>query len=131
MTIGELLGSCLFNLKFIAELLSKLGFLINEKKSQLTPVTRCKYLGFVLDSLKFRLELTEAKRKSLAGLMTSFLSKDSCTIEQFASMIGKISAACAAVPYGWLYTKLFERQKMISLSLNENNFSSRMTIPEL
>lgn len=34
-----------------------LGFIINVEKSSLTPSTACKFLGFVLNSLSFLVEL--------------------------------------------------------------------------
>nr|CAH7760217.1 unnamed protein product [Callosobruchus chinensis] len=38
-----------------------------------------------------------------------------CTIKHFASLIGKLVAACPAVTYGWAYIKDFERAKYIYL----------------
>ncbi|XP_063915050.1 uncharacterized protein LOC135131313 [Zophobas morio] len=45
-----------------------------------------------------------------------------------AGLIGGLVAACPGVPYGMLYTKMLEREKMKALILNDQNFDRRMII---
>ena len=59
---GSSLKECLRNLHETIKLLSYLGFIINFKKSNLIPTKRCKILGFILDSERFSIELTDEKR---------------------------------------------------------------------
>jgi len=44
-------------------LLKSLGFIINYKKSSLIFSQTCKYLGFIINSVSFGLELDNKKRK--------------------------------------------------------------------
>lgn len=50
------------NAKTTVQLLSSLGFLINWRKNVLVPSTRCKFLGFVLDSVNYSVALSKLKR---------------------------------------------------------------------
>lgn len=61
--IGQDYESCKANVDSTISLLQSLGFIINEKKSNLTPNNRCRFLGFILDSKSMTLELPESKRK--------------------------------------------------------------------
>lgn len=126
--IDETLEECKKRLDFAISFLQALGFLINWAKSMLDPAFRCKYLGFVLDSQKMTLELTQEKRDSLSILLENFKTGNSCSIEDFASMLGRLSAACPAIPYGRLYTKSLEREKMLAFRTNNDNYKSLMTL---
>lgn len=59
-----------------------------------------------------------------------FQSKRTCTIEEIAQIIGKLVAACPAVEYGFLYTKLLEREKIFALIINDYNYKESIRIPE-
>ena len=43
-------------------------------------------------------------------------------IRFFAQLLGCLVAACPAVAYGWMYTKQFERQKLLALTKSNGNF---------
>lgn len=44
-------------------------FVINYKKSSLTPSQRCKYLGMIINSVNYTLELTEKKKTTNCSIM--------------------------------------------------------------
>lgn len=123
------LEECIKRVDFIVCFLQGLGFIVNQKKSVLCPSHRVKFLGFILDSSEMTLELTQDKRSSIAAFLQRFLSIKSCKIEDFASLIGKLTAACPAIPYGWLYTKSLERAKMLALRDNNNCYKNSMELP--
>lgn len=122
-------SSCLKNVKTTRNILNKLGFTINEEKSSHTPSNRCKYLGFVINTIEMTLSLPTDKRILLVENVREFLHKESCQIRNFARLIGLLVAACPAVPYGILYTKLLEREKFLALILSDNDFDQKMVIP--
>lgn len=103
---------CEVNVSETKELLLALGFLINERKSNFELSTRCKFLGFIIDSERYCIELTKDKRENLINMLDKFQSKKICSINEFAQLIGKLVAACPATEYGFLYTKLLEREKL-------------------
>ena len=46
------------------DLLESLGFLVNYKKSELSPVQKITFLGFVIDSLEMKISLPSEKVES-------------------------------------------------------------------
>ena len=130
LCIENSIEKCNANSHETITLLQRLGFLINERKSCLTPSTRCRYLGFIIDSVKFSVALMEEKRSHLSTMIKQFKSNRICSIRDFAQLIGKLIAACPAIEYGYLYTKVLEREKSIALILNDHNYDSKMAIPD-
>lgn len=101
--------------------------MINQEKSGLTLSKNCKYLGFLLNSVSFSIELLLEKRNSIATLAKQFSKKKSCKVRELARLLGTLVGACPAIPYGWLHTKQFKREKFLALK-NYNNFDAKMTI---
>jgi len=73
--------------------------------------------------------LSENKKQKIIKLATLFLKRKKCRIREFAHFIGVLTSACPPVKYGWLYTKHFERVKVLSLIKCQGNFDSNMDIP--
>ena len=61
LLIGSSVEECLSKLSFLRDLLQSLGFVINVNKSQLIPVTRIVYLGFIIDTVSMTLSLPDEK----------------------------------------------------------------------
>ena len=88
------------------------------------------FLGFSINTINFRLSLTEKRKQKISNSLTSFENKTKCTIEQFASLIGQLVAACQASVYGWLYTKKLEREKILALKANSCNYNKKITLSD-
>lgn len=130
LCIEETREKCKNNVLETRELLSRLGFIINNKKSQFEPSTRCKFLGFIIDSIKYHIELTEKKRQNLCKMIINFISKKRCSIKDLAQLIGSLVAACPAIEYGLLYTELLEKEKLFSLIINDYDYNKSIIIPK-
>jgi hypothetical protein len=126
--IGETFEECSHSVDLTVSLLTSLGFIINSRKSVLTPSTRCKFLGFLLDTNRLTLELPREKKSPKTNRVEHFKNKNSCLIQEFAGFIGTLVSACPAMKYGWLYTKRFERCKQLALQANNFNFQSQMSL---
>ncbi|KMQ91154.1 reverse transcriptase and recombinase, partial [Lasius niger] len=105
LCFGKTKEECAENIEVTKQTLESLGFVINEEKSCLAPNTRCQFLGFILDSIKNTLELPEVKRRQIIQSIKELRKLRSCSSKEFAQLVGRITAACPAVQYGWLYTK--------------------------
>uniref|UniRef100_A0ABD2XMW6 Reverse transcriptase domain-containing protein n=1 Tax=Trichogramma kaykai TaxID=54128 RepID=A0ABD2XMW6_9HYME len=110
---------CELNGRQTVRLLQRLGFVVNFSKSSLIPDTKKKFLGVIVDSECRTLTLTDKKKLNILKMLKKFVEKDKCKIIDLAIIIGKLVAACVAVEYGWLYTKILEREK--TLALKESN----------
>lgn len=100
------------NITKTVDLLKSLGFIINVKKSCLLPNTFCKYLGFIINSKAFTVELPNEKRLRLLTMTQKIARQATNKIREFAQLIGSLVACCCcpAMQYGWLYCKQLERQ---------------------
>lgn len=120
---------CLQNVNTSVNFLSSLGFIINRSKSQFIPSQSCKYLGFMFNSVDQSLAIPLDRRNNLLRMILKFSEMPKCRIRDFASMVGSLVSVCPAVQYGLLYTKTFERTKLLALTDADENFSSFMKIP--
>lgn len=127
LCLGSSYSECQNNVAATQNLLQCLGFVINYDKSQLNPVTKCKYLGFMFDSINMTISLPIGKQEYIYTLVQKFLSLPRCTIKEFAHLIGVLIAACPAVGYSWMYTKMLEREKYLALIKCHNDYSAKFT----
>lgn len=120
---------CKKNTELAIVLLESLGFLINFKKSNVMPTQNQKFLGFILNSQEFCLELPSEKKQKIFNLVSDFMNKERCRIRDLAQLAGILVAACPAVKYGWRHTKELERQKYLALKQSQNNYDKKITVP--
>lgn len=130
LLFGQNREQCLTNITITKDLLTSLGFIINEEKSVLVPSDSCKFLGMIIDSNNFQISLPADKRSRIKKELEDLSSLNRCKIRKFAQVVGLLVSACPAVEYGWLYTKEMERCKYLNLKNNDGNYDSFMSIPE-
>ena len=61
LIFGKSKKECIENTNFVIQLLCYLRFVVNIAKSSLTPSTKCKFLGFILDSENMLISLPSDK----------------------------------------------------------------------
>lgn len=127
LCLGTSYKECLDNVTETRKILECLGFVINYEKSLLNPVTRCKYLGFVFDSVEMTISLPIEKQNYIFSLVQTYMSLPRVTIKEFAHLIGVLIAACPALRYSWMYTKMLEREKHLALLKCQNNYNTKFT----
>lgn len=128
LCLGNTYQDCLENAQETIACLTKLGFIINYKKSSLTPSQTCQFLGFILNSKKMQLELPTKKRQGIFEQTIQIKNVDKIRIRDLARYAGTLTAACPAVSYGWAHTKAIERAKYLAL-LDSKNYDCRMKVP--
>lgn len=126
--LGSSYEECLQNTNYVTSLLEKLGFIINNTKSCLTPSNVRDYLGFKLNSQDLTISPTTKKKEKLTILIQQFLKRDSCTIREFARLLGNLVSVCMAVAFGFVYTKTLEREKFLALEASGGNYDSKIII---
>lgn len=127
LCIGQSYDECVNNINKTQNFLQYLGFVINFNKSQVTPKTECKFLGFIFNTIDMTIFLPDEKKNRILDKTIEFLKLSKCSIRYFAEFIGLLTSACPAVSYGWIYTKLFEREKFLALG-NSYNYNKIMTL---
>lgn len=126
LLIGNTKEKCEINVSTTCILLNKLGFIINEQKSQDIPVQRCLFLGYIFDSTKMTIEIPDPRKLNIKNLLDKFSRLSHCKIREFAKFIGSLVACCPAIKYSWLYTKNFEKEKYLALLSNHDNYEAVM-----
>jgi hypothetical protein len=110
--------------------LEHLGFIINCQKSSLIANQTCKYLGFIINTVNFSLELTDRKKDQIIRLVNEFEIGKAYKIRRFAEFLGVLTSACPAVAYGFIHCKRLERQKFLALKFNGGNYEGNIFMIE-
>ena len=128
LLISKSKQDCLVNISVTKETLESLGFIINWEKSCLNPSQEQKFLGFLYNSVTMKVELPLEKKEKILKLTQEFNLKTQCRIRNLTQCIGILVSACPGVRYGWLYTKLMEREKFLALEKVKGNFDKSMKL---
>ncbi|XP_014217272.1 uncharacterized protein LOC106645836 [Copidosoma floridanum] len=126
LVFGRSEVGCRKSCEKLISLLLHLGFVVNWKKSELTPTQSIKFLGFIIDSVNFQISLPPDKRHRLHTFLRSLSTSDKICMKDLMKLIGTIVAACPAVAYGWLFYKTLERLKQKALA--RFGFNKRLLI---
>ena len=113
---------------FVMNLLESLGFVINRKKSCLTPQTRLCYLGFEFDSSAMTLRVPESKIEKLQAEDSRLLSKTVISIRDLARVIGMIVSTFEAFPEGKLHFRQLEYAKIHALQTEQGSFEGKIEV---
>ena len=116
------------NLSTVMTLLIGLGFIINLKKSVLTPTQQLEFLGFTVDSQKMTMSLPSDKLYALKKLSEKIKNRGRTTVQELSRLLGMMVAAHPAILPAPLYYRHLEATKIRTLQM-EGSYSSE--IPEL
>lgn len=111
------------------KLLASLGFLFSANKCHFPPTQQCQYLGLLFDSVRFSVELPLKRRVAIRKLLKKIRKQKTCSIRSFAQFLGSLGVCCTALPYAWVYTKRFEREKVRALERLEGSYDDLMNVP--
>lgn len=119
---------CKNNIIESKQFLEELGFILNKDKSSLIPSQRCKFLGFIFDSVRYTIELPDKKKNQIKNLIPKFTVGKSCKIRDFAVLLGVLNSCCPAVAYGFVHCKSLEREKFLALIASDGDYDGNMII---
>lgn len=122
---------CSRDIVYACDWLTNLGFVINFEKSNLIPRQSCRYLGFNLDSKNLSLSVPSEKQTKIIEIISSTMRKSYSKIRDISQLIGSLNSICPAVPYGWVYTKLLEREKYLALLQSKDDYEAIMSITDI
>ena len=108
-------------------LLQHLGFVINQTKSQLTPVQKIEFLGMEINSLDMTLNLPQQKVNSLIKQCQVVQENPRITVWRLSSLIGTLSSTAQAVLPAQLQLRYLQQQLIESLRLNRT-YQSYITL---
>jgi hypothetical protein len=94
------------DLKMVVQDLLDAGFKLNLAKSELSPSQRVSHLGFVINFLEGKLQLSPQKVKGIRKELGKFVKKDDMSKRQVAAILGQIRANLLAMPFLRAFTSL-------------------------
>ena len=95
----------LLHTQVLLSLCHELGWLVNLKKSELNPQQVFTFVGYRFDLLTGRVLPTQERWASLRQKLLFLKSRDSCTVRQFMSLIGLLTATEKQVRSGRLHMR--------------------------
>ena len=128
---GDSFTKCAENVIRTIDILESLGFYIKMEKSEIIPKQQITFLGVIIDSLHMTITLTNEKKQKILKLCTAARLAHTLTIRELAKLIGNLVASMEAVPYGRLFYRQLEREKIKSLQQNKGNFEAKITLSDL
>ena len=93
-------------------LLQNLGFVINFKKSQLTPVKEIEFLGLVINSVNMTLALPEEKVLDIQNKCAQLIASPKTTIMELTKLLGKLSFTAQALLPGRIQCRYLQQQQI-------------------
>ena len=106
---------CGKNALLVRETLESIGFVLNTNKSILVPCQRLVFFGFLIDSVEFKVYLTEEKIQKIVLKAKKLIEKGVVVVRDLASFIGLIINAFFAVFEAKLHYRELERNKIEGL----------------
>lgn len=120
---------CQNNTSTMVQTLEQLGFVVNQLKSVLIPTQRIVFFGFIIDTVEFKVFLTEDKIQKLITKSKLLLGKEVVIVRELASFIGSVVNAFYAVLEAPLHYRNMERNKLAGLG-SDMNFDNNVVLTE-
>ena len=127
LTMNKDKETCKNNTDTVVHILTSLGFSINDKKSVLVPTQRIVFFGFVIDTVLFRVFLTEEKLEKIRKQAEKLLKTKLVVVRHLASFIGLLVNAFNAVLEAPLHYRSLERDKLTGLC-SDSNFDNSIQL---
>ena len=102
------------------EIVLRLGFCLNLKKSIFTPTQAPVFLGFIVDSIDRCFRLTDTKRRKFIEIREFCLAQQSVSVSCLQKLAGRCISFMLAVPAAKLYTR--EINRGISMAIKSGGY---------
>ena len=132
LLVADSAEKLLRNIQLTLDCFKNAGFLINIQKSSLKPTQQIIFFGFLIDSVKYTITLTDEKRQEIWILANKFLKNRCCkwSIKVLAKFIGKVVASFTASEHAPLYYRALDCFKIKALKLHNNNWQAKVRLDE-
>lgn len=118
----------LLHTQTVKEFIESLGFSINLKKSSFIPSQRIVFLGYIIDTVLFKVFLPEEKIEKILDLSNKILKKDKITIRSLAQLIGLYASSYHAILLAHLNHRYLDIDKTNALKQSNNNYNSKLVL---
>ena len=108
------------DLRFVRLTLENLGLVINVEKSQLLPVQKIEFLGYIVDSVSMTLSLPRAKIDKIKKKCNALLREPSTTVRKVSSLLGCFTDSLQAFFQAPLHYRMLQKDKHLALNQNKS-----------
>ena len=105
-----------------------LGYVIHLTKSKFIPKQIATYLGFIINTIRMAVTLTDEKKTDLKEKLENLLERETLAIREVASVVGHMVASFPASAFGPLYYRNIERDKINALKISNGDFDKHMRL---
>ncbi|KAL9980102.1 hypothetical protein ACROYT_G008645 [Oculina patagonica] len=116
------------NTHLLVTLLQSLGFIVNFKKSSLTPSQVITFLGFKIDSTSMMLSLPAEKIYKILDSAHRLLAPQRITLRNLASLIGLLESSRPAIWRAPLHFRHLQCDLIWGLQMNRESYDARITL---
>ena len=128
---GDTYNECVKNVVATTYKFHSVGFIAHPNKSVFQPSQKISYLGFILDSIKMIIRLTDKKAIKIKQTCQALIKQKYPVIRDVASLLGQLTASFPGVMYGPLYYRRLDIEKNNALMQKAGNFEAKMAISAL
>ena len=119
------------NIQITLDVFRSCGFTINLKKSHLKPTTRLEFLGFLIDSCEYSIQLLQSKREKIHKFSKYILNSKCISIRKLAKLIGLYISTFPASDEAPLHYRHLERWKIKMLKNNNDKWEKLIHLDTL
>ncbi|CAC5421260.1 unnamed protein product [Mytilus coruscus] len=112
---AESFSTSVINTKKVQQLIQSVGFNTNMEKSVFIPSQRITFLGYIIDSVLFRVFLPEDKIQKIIEISNNVLKAQNILIRHVAQLVGLYSSARYAVTHAHLFHRYLDIDKTRAL----------------
>ena len=114
----------------IVYLLENLGFIINQKKSVLTPAQTIEFLGLTVDSLAMELRLPLIKIKQIRAEARKIAQAKTTSARALAHLLGMMNATNNVIPPAPLFCRQLQMTLSNTLEMNSQCYEALITLTQ-
>ena len=101
---------CSSNTNTLLAITQRLGFSLNEEKSELTPAQSFVFLGMAFDTVSWQVRPAPHRLSRLQTLLQDLLSQQAAPARRLAALLGQMESLSCLIPLGCLHKRDFQRR---------------------
>ena len=109
LLLAQSAAMCSQQAQLVVELCTKLGFVINEEKTDLVPAQQFLYLGMSFDTVSWVVSPSPQRLLRLQGSLARIRASKAVTARHLASLLGTMESMALLLPLGRLHKRQVQR----------------------
>ena len=129
LLVGTTYEECERNVAVVMDLLRKLGFILNEKKCHLVPSQEFVYLGFLWNTVSWKVSLKKIREVKVREAAEGLLAGHAVSCRKVAAFLGRVQSTTTAIPFARGSVRVIQWE-FNSACLKETDYDKLMYLSE-